>query len=67
LKIGSIVKVRPRVGHKDEQDRIGIVIDIERPKDSLSAFFKEVFVIQWNNDAVSKCSMHALEEVYLEN
>ena len=65
MNVGSIVKVCPKVGLKREKGKVGIVIEIERAKGKYAAFFKRVFVIQWGNGTISKCSENAIEEVIL--
>ena len=63
--IGSVVRVCPKVGLKREENKVGIIIDIERAKGKYAAFFKKVYVIQWGNGTISTCSENAIEEVHL--
>jgi len=66
LNVGSIVKVCPKVGLKHEKDKVGIVIEIELAEGKYAAFFKKVYVIQWGNGMISKCSENAILEVKLD-
>ena len=65
MHVGSIVKICPKVGMSREKCRVGIIIEIERAKGKFAAFFKRIYVIQWGNGTISKCSENAIEEVLL--